>query len=109
MTHSLWPLGPLLMPAYPLYKTKAFPGCQWFSNSSYTPLSKAIQTFLCVHSQKLTLPVSGTLGQHQEKRWDSASGQGIDAIHITIMIIMADTSKEPITCWALRQAYHREP
>lgn len=65
--------------------------------------------FLCVHSHKLILPVSGTLGQRQEERWDGASGQGIDTVHITIMIIMADTSREPIMYWALRQAYHREP
>ena len=65
--------------------------------------------FLCVHSHKLILSVSGTLGQHQEERWDSAGGQGRDTVHIAIMVIMADTSREPVMCWALCQEHRTEP
>lgn len=64
--------------------------------------------FLCVHSHTLILSVSGTLGHHQEERWDGADGQRRDIVRIAIKI-MADTYREPIMCWALCQAHNTEP
>lgn len=53
--------------------------------------------------------VLSEIDQHQEERWDGAHGQGIDIVHITVMIIIADIYRELVVCQALCQALHMEP